>query len=414
MTQLEHMAADYPVLSLAERDRRWSLVRKLMADQGLDGIVVFGFGRNTNDAYLTNEVKNSVVLITPLEDPVMFLGDVPLEHFDEPGQRWERWVTDWVHGNAVRNLAERLKDRSLEKATLGVVGLTSRAVGAWNGVIPFNVWNDVLTQLPAVTWVDVADAYETLSILKSPEEQVLLRKAAELGEAACLAFVETSRVGANEHEVAAAAIQAIVAGGGWIRAPFMLERAGSSLFAWAPPEWFYMGGAPHVLRRGDTIAAEIFSFYGGIESQQQIDVSIGEPDKLLLELEDVCLASYQAGIEALRPGITFAELAAIMEEPLHVSRTWNTGPMVQTVAPIYNSATRLNPGVDPALSHLEKLPSGVGLDGDFVLQEGHAFAFEPNALRDGKRVCIGGTVLVTTEGAEELNSIPNRLNVVPA
>ncbi|MFE5022008.1 ABC transporter substrate-binding protein [Streptomyces sp. NPDC056656] len=78
----------------------------------------------------------------------------------------------------------------------------------------------------------------------------------------------------------------------------------------------------------------------------------------------------------------------------------------------YNGATRINPGVDPALGHLEKLPTGHPLDGDFVIREGHAFAFEPNALRDGQRVCVGGTVLLTSNGPEELNSVPNRLNVV--
>ncbi|MDF2556119.1 MAG: hypothetical protein K0R60_2014, partial [Microbacterium sp.] len=46
--------------------------------------------------------------------------------------------------------------------------------------------------------------------------------------------------------------------------------------------------------------------------------------------------------------------------------------------------------------------------------EGVAFAFEPNALRDGKRVCIGGTVMLTDRGIEELNTIPNRLVVVDA
>jgi Xaa-Pro aminopeptidase len=192
----------------------------------------------------------------------------------------------------------------------------------------------------------------------------------------------------------------------------MLERAGASMFAWGVPEWFEMGGAPHILTKGDTIAAEIFAFYAGQESQQQIDVSIGEPSALLRELERVCVDSYQAGLAALKPGMRFSELAAIMEEPLHRTRTWNTGPMVQTVSPIYNSATRLNPGIDPALGHLDRLPIGVGLDGDFVIEEGHAFAFEPNALRDGQRVCVGGTVLLGANGVEELNTIPNRLVVV--
>lgn len=408
---LDSVSTAFPTLSLAERDRRWRAVRGIMEDNSLEGIVVFGSGRDGADSYLTNEIKKAIVLITPTEDPTMFLGDVPLERYDEPGARWERWVSSWTAGPTVPNLVAAIRERGLERATLGVVGLTSRFVGEWRGTVSYSIWTEVLGSLPGVTWVDVAPAFETLTIRKSAEEQSLLRKAASLGEAACEAFVATAKEGASEHAVAAAAFHAIVAGGGWIRSPFMLQRAGASRFAWAPPEWFYMGGAPHILRKGDTIAAEIFSFYGGVESQQQIDVSIGEPDRLLRELEQVCLDSYQAGLAALRPGLSFAELAAIMEEPLARSRTWNTGPMVQTVAPIYNSATRLHPEVDPALSHLEQLPLGVGLDGDFEIHEGHAFAFEPNALRDGKRVCIGGTVLLGAAGPEELNTIPNRLNI---
>lgn len=411
-TTIAGASAEYPTLSLRERDRRWAAIRGLLEREGLDGVVVFGSGRDNADAYLTNEAKGAIVLLTRTEDPLMFLGDVPLGRFDAQGSRWEHWVEDWVHGDSIANLAAVLRERGLDRARLGVVGLTSRMVGEWAGTVSYTTWTRVLAALPGVEWVDIADAYESIAIIKSPEEQVLLRKAASLGEGACRAFVETARAGGNEHEIAAASFRAIIAGGGWVRSPFMLERAGASMFAWAVPEWFESGGVPHTPVAGDTVAAEIFAFYGGMESQQQIDVVIGEPSRLLRELEQVCVDSYQAGLAALRPGMRFSELAAIMEEPLQRSRTWNTGPMVQTVSPIYNSATRLHPEVDPALAHLDRLPSGVALDGDFVIQEGHAFAFEPNALRDGQRVCVGGTVLLTASGPEELNSIPNRLNVV--
>lgn len=404
--------ANYPTLSLAERDRRWAAIRGLIAKEGLDGIVVFGTGRDIADSYLTNEGKRGVVLLTATDDPTYFIGDVPLERYDAQGHRWERWVEDWVPGNAIANLAATLKERGMEDARLGVVGLTSRMVSQWAGTISHTQWQNVIAAMPHVQWVDVSDPYESIVIIKSPEERVLLRKAALLGEDACRAFVETARRGGSEHEIAAAAFHAVIAGGGWVRWPFMLERAGESMFAWSVPEWFEMGGAPRILKTGDTIAAEVFAFYGGQESQQQIDVSFGEPSPLLRELEQVCVDSYQAGLAALKPGMLFSELAAIMEEPLRSSRTWNTGPMVQTVSPIYNSATRLHPEVDPALAGLPKLPGGVGIDGDFIIQEGHAFAFEPNALRDGQRVCVGGTVLLGENGVEELNSIPNRLNVV--
>ncbi|MET4159537.1 M24 family metallopeptidase [Agromyces sp. PvR057] len=405
----------FPTLSLAERDRRWRLVRDFTSQQGLDGLVVFGWGRNANDSYFTNEESHAIVLMTGAEDPMMFLGDVPINRYDGAGARYERWVENWKHGNPIGSLAEEIRSRGLAGANLGVVGLSSRAVGQWAGVVPFSTWNRVLAELPQVTWVDVADAFETLTLVKSAEEQEMVRKAASLGEAASAAYVAATRIGALESEVTAAAVNAIIGGGGWMRAPFILERAGKHRFGWGQPEWFGMGGKPHTLERGDSIASELFAYYGGFESQQQIDVVIGEPDRLLRELEEVCLESYQAGMAALRPGIRFSELAEIMDEPLKRSGTWNTGPMVQTVAPvIFNSATRINPGVDPALAHLPALPSGVGLDGDFEITEGVAFAFEPNALRDGRRVCIGGTVMLTDRGIEELNTIANRLVVVDA
>lgn len=406
------MNDEYPTLSIAERDRRWARIRGLLEREGLDGIVVFGNGRNALDSYLTNEARKSITLLTLADDPVMFLGDVPLDHYDVPGARWERWVSDWVAGNPIGNLAARVRERGLATGRLGIVGLTSRAVGEWAGIVSHETWKRLDAALPDVVWTDVADAYESLAIVLGAEEQTMLRKAASLGERGCEAFVQAVRDGRNEHEIAAASFHAIIAGGGWVRAPFMLERAGDSMFAWAVPEWFAMGGAPHVLRPGDTIAAEIFAFYGGIESQQQIDVSVGEPSALLRELETICLDSYAAGLAALRPGMLFSELCTIMEAPLHSTRTWNTGPMVQTVPPIYNSATRLHPEVDPALGAVPQLPLGVARDGDFVIEAGHAFAFEPNALRDGQRVCIGGTVLLTENGVEELNSLPNRLVTV--
>jgi Xaa-Pro aminopeptidase len=402
----------YPTLSLKERDRRWAAVRAMLARHRLDGVVVFGTGRDAADSYITNEAKRSVVLLPARGEPVVFIGDVPLDRYDKPGQRWQRWVEDWVAGDSIANVAARIGSLGLGRARLGVVGLTSRMVGDWAGVVSYNTWTRLLGLLPGVQWTDVSGEYESIVAIKSVEERVLLRKAASLGEDACRAFVEAARAGRNEHEIAAAAFHAILAGGGWVRWPFMLERAGDSMFAWQVPEWFAMGGAPYVLKRGDTIAAEIFAFYGGIETQQQIDVSVGEPSPLLRELEAVCVASYDAGIAALRPGLRFSELAAIMEEPLQRSGTWNTGPMVQTVAPIYNSATRLRPEVDPALKVLPRLPNGVARDGDFEIEVGHAFAFEPNALRDGQRVCVGGTVLLGENGVEELNSIPLRLNVV--
>lgn len=101
-----------------------------------------------------------------------------------------------------------------------------------------------------------------------------------------------------------------------------------------------------------------------------------------------------------------------MNQPALDAGCWNTGPHIQTVSGvIFNSATHMNTEKDPGLSHLPALPPVVPQDGDFVIQPGTAFAFEPNALLDGRRVCVGGTVICTEDGNEVLNTLPNRLVV---
>ena len=44
-----------------------------------------------------------------------------------------------------------------------------------------------------------------------------------------------------------------------------------------------------------------------------------------------------------------------------------------------------------------------------MLKPGMVFALEPNACIDRHRVNMGGTVIVTDNGGEELNVIPTRV-----
>jgi len=48
-------ADTYPTLSLAERDRRWALVRNFLQEQDIDCLLIAGLNdRFTLDRYLTN------------------------------------------------------------------------------------------------------------------------------------------------------------------------------------------------------------------------------------------------------------------------------------------------------------------------------------------------------------------------
>ncbi|MEV8634110.1 M24 family metallopeptidase [Streptosporangium sp. NPDC051023] len=403
---------DFPTLTTAERDRRLRLLRELMDELGLDALLVSGMGRDQLDRYITNEGTRGLCLLPRAGEPVTMVasGNVTLGRHDVPGRAYERWVPDQRLTSRSYGPADVIAELGLARARIGVVGLTSRAPASAAGTIPYNTWKRILDALPEAEFVDVAGRYETVMLVHGPEELAMIRKSAQIGEHACAAMIEAAGAGVRECEIVAAGMHEVTRRGGmWLTGP---QRSGPERLGWAGADWIWMGGGSRVLEKGDAFGAELFTFYGGFESQQQIDISIGEPDADHRFLHEVTEASYRAGLDALRPGVTFAELCAAMEAPLRAAGCWNMGPLVQTVSPvIFNSATHVGLGTQPGLAGLP-LPDETPRDGDFLIVPGVAFAFEPNACRDRKRVCLGGTVLVTEDGHEELNSLCNRLNVV--
>ena len=405
----------FPTLTLGERDRRYTRLRELMADHDLAAILVFPGGPERLERYLSNEVLNGFTVLAATGEPAYIVGRHPLPRYDRVGADFERWIDDIRLGSPAELLPQVLAERGAAGGRLGVVGLSSRSVGAGAGYIPTGLWTVVTSALPDVEFVDISVEVELLALVKSPDELELVRASAILGEAACAAFIGASHAGARESAVVGASLGAIVAGGGEIFAPGIIERAGPDRFGWAGAEWMTMGGGSRILLPGDTISAEIFAYYAGYQTQQQIDVAIGEPDALLRDLEAVCIESYRIGVSMIRPGVRFGDIAAAMEAPIIEAGFWNTGPQVQTVSPVmFNSATHQNTQVDARLRALPTMPPTVPQDGDFVLEEGIVFAVQPNALLDGRRVSIGGAVATTASGAEELNTLPLVLNVVEA
>src|SRR6516225_5985357 len=115
-----------PVLSLAERDRRWARVRELMRERRLDGLLVAGFrAREMYETYISDDYNEGCVVF-PLEgDPVV----ITWANLRVMRARWSQergtklWVDDYrvaTNGTAV---AEVLREKRLAQSSLGVVGL---------------------------------------------------------------------------------------------------------------------------------------------------------------------------------------------------------------------------------------------------------------------------------------------------
>lgn len=403
-----------PSLTLNERDRRWANTKALMAAHDLSALLVVAYtGREHYDAYLSNEQFDGVVVFPMAGEP---LGLTPLT------QRLVRrmasnqnvgppWIEDVRITRFAAGIVDAMRDLGLERARIGVVGLASWGPGEFDGLIPHGMWSGVLAALPRAAFVDVSDAFMRMMLTKSEEELALYRYSAAAGEQACRAMVEITRAGVRESDIHAAVQHAIFVHGADAWWPHLNLALGHDDLGWGPPMGIYAGGEPRRVKPGDLVQAELFPAFGGAETQQQMAIAVGPVPDLARELGAVARRAYEAGLKALRPGMTFGALCDAMFAPIRgPGEYWTLSPVVHTLGPLpFVSDFGVNIEKSPVADRFPAARTMRGFGADIVLEENMVLAFEPNVCKGAMRVNIGGTVLVTSTGAEELNSLPNQL-----
>lgn len=280
------------------------------------------------------------------------------------------------------------------------------------GLITHMMWDHVLKNLPEAEFADVSLDFAQTMLPKTPQELELVRHSARAAEEACQTMLEITRPGIREAEIYAAVVEVLHRNSCVTTYPHVIMSVGADDPGWAPPYWTYAGGPSRVVQPGDLVQAEIMSCYGGFETQVQMAVAIEPVPKVLHTLHDVARDCYDAGLQALRPGAGFLDLAKAMSEPLLKAGHYNMTPLVHSLAPAaFAGHIALNaeqiPGQDARRVFRTVEPIR-----DLELVPGMAFAFEPNACTGQHRVNIGGTVVVGESGPDELNVIPCHMHTV--
>ncbi|WP_344370112.1 M24 family metallopeptidase [Agromyces tropicus] len=380
----------------------------MMDAEDLSAVVAFGSTFDRTDVYLSGEaIPGGIVVLPRTGEPTLItgVGAVALLRFDDQGERLadSRWISDLRTGPPPLLIAQAVGGR----ARVGVIGLGGAS--PFGGGIPHGAWEMITSATAEVEWVDITLSFARARLVKSPEEQELFRHAAEIGEHASRAFLDAARVGARESDVFAAVEAEITRRGGHSAGPGMILRSGNPAFG-GPIEWGWAGGEPPILRPGDAIGAEIFACCAGLETQQQMHVQFGSDD-IHRRLADAARAAYQAGVAATRPGVMFSDVYAAMHAEIVAADVWSRPPVIQTVSPgLFNSPMWVNAQGRADLDGYP-IPGVIPADGDFELRAGMTFAFQPAALLGLRQVCVGGAVLVTADGCEELNALATRSHV---
>jgi len=151
---------EVPEYSLAERDRRWALARKLMAAEDIDALIVYGWPGCAGtaglvpDAYFSNDLPGSVVIFCRDADPVRLVwSTLPVQaHLEAAGRGCQLWIgpASIRVGADTAGIAGVLREHGLEHGRAGVLGLSSAAHWQPGPAERCRRWWDVRALLPQV------------------------------------------------------------------------------------------------------------------------------------------------------------------------------------------------------------------------------------------------------------------------
>jgi len=293
------------VFSLAERERRYAEVREMMIKRGFDALIVpCNTGHNeafqADVRYLSQigGFANEAALFFPARgEPTCWV-----RADSQPAEWWQEmqdWVSDVRGSNCAwsENFAASIRERGLEKASIGVVGIggTPRAP---DGLMLYGTLSRLQQWFPQALFADATEAMVEVRQNKSEEEITALERATEIAEKSVLAAAAAAKPGVSEHEVYAEIVGCMVRNGAELPT-LVLWGAGASPSC--------MSRVPPVrpLEVGDVIISEIEAKCAGYIAQVRRPIFVGKPSQEYAQLHDVAVESFRLVLDRIRPGATY-------------------------------------------------------------------------------------------------------------
>lgn len=192
-------------LSLSERDRRWTLLRKSLEMAGLAAILVYGGSQlGVPVHYLTRTwgTRNNMVVFPVEGEPVFF---IPSNAIETPASVTAEGC--WIPVDDIRmtpNLAaaaaEHIADLRLKKARVGIDSFR------WWPVFDYQTFTGLC---PGVELVEAHRLFGEIRGRKSAEELALIQKAIRISDLAHHAFLANLKPGLTEQEAAKYAVDVL-------------------------------------------------------------------------------------------------------------------------------------------------------------------------------------------------------------
>lgn len=343
-----------PGIALTEFEQRLARTQAATSARRLAGLLVVGrsfYDRPGNLAYLTNHfppfptmadlddwqgMGHGFLVLPASGDPILIV--------DGRAYREDLVAVDDVRldNNLPRAVAGAIREKGLADGTIGLVG---------EDILPLSMYRSLTERLPDVQWVPASDVVEKQRMLKSPAEQQLLRRAAEVAVIGLRAALDAIGYGVQEREVNAAGTAAAMrAGADFVR--YLRVHSGP----WSAWGSRWPQASDRKLAKGDLVTLDIIGAVGGYGFDVLRTTIVGWdtlPEQRAMG--EAVLRALSAALDRARAGVTVGEMVraglAVMEEAgyaEHVSRFLGHGIGLETVeAPLLvpDSHVELQPGM---------------------------------------------------------------------
>jgi Xaa-Pro dipeptidase len=262
----------------------------------------------------------------------------------------------------------------------------------WSSGLPYALAVAIQSALPEVRWIDITGLVDGLRHVASPAEQVYIRAAARVTDAAMAAGLEAVREGANEAEIAAACQSAMTEAGGTFPGFGPFVRSSSRLYeehsTWSDAR----------LKIGDAVLFEVSGCVARYHAPLGRLVHVGAVSDDSRAMASVARDAFDAALAALRDG-TFAR---------EVYGAWQ-GVLNRAGLNDYHRhhcGYLVGIGVPPSWIGGPK-PAGLSYDSDLVIQTGMTFHVHSWLMGTGRGdFFISNAVLLGESGPEVLTRAP--------
>jgi Xaa-Pro aminopeptidase len=377
------------------RDGRLGRARAALAAAGLDAVLVW---KEENVRYLTSLRPQIIAGKNGVLNGALCTRDGTAALLISGGDRDRAeatmpWIRDWetipileepglIRHAAAEIIPGLLRRRGLRGAAVGV-DLSSKLL------------MDALGETcPDIRWRDGDAAMQAARRIKTPEELAVLEEATAIAEGVTAAASAAVREGVRECEVAGEALRALYRLGGeyaHVTTPFV--ASGERM---APPTRL---ATDKLIRDGDLVFIDIGAMWSGYFGDIGRTIVCGEPSAEQRRVYRAVWEGLQAGIAAMRPGATNAEVAAAIR-----TRAASHGLERHFLSLFIGHGIGCGSNEPPYIG--EAIPGAATV----TLEAGMVFAVEPliwlPGVRGGGGVRLEDMVAVTDAGPRRMSRSP--------